>query len=57
MGGNDVGDDLCYAKVAVMEEGTEVEALDCFLADGTPCCFFSVEQFTPDRIQDMGLGG
>ncbi len=42
MGGNDVGEDLCYAKVAVMEGGTEFEALDCFLAAMVPHVAFSL---------------
>ncbi len=57
MRGNDVGEDLCYAKVAVIEGGTEVEALGCLVgAKVLHVAVFSVDQLTPDKIWDMDSG-
>ncbi len=47
----DVGEDLCYAKVMVMEGGTKFEALDRFLGVMVlHVAVLSVDQLMPDRI-------
>ncbi len=52
--GNDVGEDLFDAVVAVAEEGAIVETMKCFLGivKGNVPVFLSVDQVIPDVLQD-----
>ncbi len=48
---------MCYAKVAVTEGDTEIEALDCFVgAKVLHVAVLSVDQVLPGRVKDMGHG-